>query len=73
MEEWVPCMPIMPVNWGIVARAGAAAHDGGGHGAVQRLVELAELRHSAPGANDAAAHQDEGTLGLFDHVQQLVA
>ena len=57
---------------GVVARAGAAAHDGGGHGAVQRLVELAELLHSALGANDAAAHQDEGTLCLLDHVQQLV-
>ena len=57
---------------GVVARAGAAAHNGGGHGAVQRLVELAELLHGALGADDAAAHQNEGTLGLLDHVQQLV-
>ena len=57
---------------GVVARAGAAAHDGGGHRGVQPLKELAELGHRAPGADHAAAHQDQGLSGLLNHVQQLL-
>ena len=39
---------------------------------MEGVVELAELGHRPLGANDAAAHQDQRTLGLLDKLQQLV-
>ena len=56
---------------GVVAGTGTAAHDGGGHRRTQTLKESAELGHRALGADDAAAHQNEGTLGLLDHGEEL--
>ena len=47
----------------VIAGAGAAAHDGGGHRSVEPLDKGAELGHSSLGADDPAAHQHQGLPG----------
>ena len=49
----------------VIAGAGAAAHDGGGHRSVEPLDKGAELGHSSLGADDPAAHQHQGPDDLF--------
>ena len=44
---------------GVIAGAGAAAHNGGGHRRAQSFNKLAEGIHRAPGADHTAAHQQQ--------------
>ena len=54
----------------VIAGAGAAAHDGGGHRSVEPLDKGAELGHSSLGADDPAAHQHQGLPGPLNEIQQ---
>ena len=55
-----------------VTGTGAAAHDGGGDRCAHLFDKITELRNRTLAADDTAAHQDEGLLGLVQHGNQLV-
>ena len=56
---------------GVVAGEAAAAHDGDSHGGVQLFGQLFELL-VRPATDHAAAADEQGALGLGDHLGQLV-